>query len=246
MTRIGISRRLGRSSDRPKSPLSPLSVSLMSSNSHSDLRRELGFWDALTIGAGTMIGAGIFLLAGVALEMSGPAAIFAYLLSGIVCMITASSAAELATGMPTSGGDYYFVSRSLGPAFGAISGVGIWLSLTFAIAFYLFGMGEYLSQFLPVSAFWGAFIGGILLTVLNVVGAKESGRTQVIIVLTLFAILGGFSLLGVFEIDTENFSPFFPFGTEPIFGTTALVFVSFLGFVKIAAGAEEIKDPSKC
>ena len=211
----------------------------------SDLRRELGFWDALTIGAGTMIGAGIFLLAGVALEMSGPAAIFAYILSGIVCMITASSAAELATGMPTSGGDYFFVSRSLGPAFGAISGVGIWLSLTFAIAFYLYGMGEYLSQFLPLTAFWGAFIGGVLLTILNIVGAKESGRTQVVIVLILFVILGGFSFLGVFNIDTDNFSPFFPFGTEPIFGTTALVFVSFLGFVKIAAVAEEIKEPSK-
>lgn len=211
----------------------------------SELRRELGFWDALTIGAGTMIGAGIFLLAGVALEMSGPAAIFAYLLSGVVCMITASSAAELATGMPTSGGDYFFVSRSLGPAFGAISGVGIWLSLTFAIAFYLYGMGAYLSQFLPLTAFWGAFIGGVLLTLLNIIGAKESGRTQVVIVLTLFAILGGFSFLGVFNIDTNNFSPFFPFGTEPIFDTTALVFVSFLGFVKIAAVAEEIKDPSK-
>lgn len=192
-----------------------------------------------------MIGAGIFLLAGVALEMSGPAAIFAYILSGIVCMITASSAAELATGMPTSGGDYFFVSRSLGPVFGAISGIGIWLSLTFAIAFYLYGMGEYLSQFLPLTAFWGAFIGGVLLTVLNIVGAKESGRTQVVIVLTLFVILIGFSFLGVFNIDTENFSPFFPFGTEPIFGTTALVFVSFLGFVKIAAVAEEIKNPSK-
>ncbi len=211
----------------------------------ADLRRELGFWDALTIGAGTMIGAGIFLLAGVALELTGPAAIFAYLISGVICIITASSAAELATGMPTSGGDYFFVSRSLGPAFGAISGVGIWLSLTFAIAFYLFGLGEYLSQFLPVSAFWGAFAGGLLLVILNVVGAKESGRLQVVIVLTLFAILGGFSLFGVFNIEPDNFTPFFPFGTEPILGTTALVFVSFLGFVKIAAVAEEIKDPDK-
>jgi L-asparagine transporter-like permease len=67
----------------------------------ADLRRELGFWDALTIGAGTMIGAGIFLLAGVALELTGPAAIFSYLVAGIICIITASSAAELATGMPT-------------------------------------------------------------------------------------------------------------------------------------------------
>lgn len=211
----------------------------------SDLRRELGFWDALTIGAGTMIGAGIFLLAGIALEMSGPAAIFAYLVSGIVCMITASSAAELATGMPTSGGDYFFVSRSLGPAFGAISGVGIWLSLTFAIAFYLYGLGEYLSQFLPLTAFWGAAIGGVLLVILNIIGAKESGRTQVIVVLTLFAILGAFSVLGVFQINPGNFTPFMPFGIDSISATTALVFVSFLGFVKIAAVAEEIKEPSK-
>lgn len=211
----------------------------------ADLRRELGFWDALTIGAGTMIGAGIFLLAGVALELTGPAAIFAYLISGVICVITASSAAELATGMPTSGGDYFFVSRSLGPAFGAISGVGIWLSLTFAISFYLFGLGEYLSQFLPLTPFWGAVAGGVLLVILNIVGAKESGRTQVIVVLTLFAILGGFSMVGFFNIETANLNPFFPMGVEPIYTTTALVFVSFLGFVKIAAVAEEIKDPAK-
>lgn len=211
----------------------------------ADLRRELGFWDALTIGAGTMIGAGIFLLAGVALELTGPAAIFAYLISGVICIITASSAAELATGMPTSGGDYFFVSRSLGPAFGAISGVGIWLSLTFAISFYLFGLGEYLSQFLPLTPFWGAVLGGVLLIILNIIGAKESGRTQVVVVLTLFAILGGFSAVGFFNIDTANLNPFFPMGVEPIYTTTALVFVSFLGFVKIAAVAEEIKEPSK-
>jgi amino acid transporter len=212
---------------------------------NDNLRRELGFWDALTIGAGTMIGAGIFLLAGVALELTGPAAIFSYLAAGVVCMITAASAAELATGMPTSGGDYYFVSRSLGPALGAISGVGIWLSLTFAISFYLFGLGEYLAQLLPITPFWGAFGGGILLTALNVYGAKESGKTQVVVVLTLLVILGGFCAVGVFNMEWSNFTPFFPFGTAPVASTTALVFVSFLGFVKIAAVAEEIKDPAK-
>jgi amino acid transporter len=120
------------------------------------LRRELGFWAALTIGASTMIGAGIFLLSGIAISLAGPAAILSYIGAGIVCIITAASAAELATGMPTSGGDYFFVSRSLGPAFGAISGIGIWLSLTFAIVLYLVGVGEYLSEFLPIAPIWSA------------------------------------------------------------------------------------------
>ncbi|GAB5519864.1 MAG: amino acid permease [Rhodothermales bacterium] len=209
------------------------------------LLRQLGFWDALTIGVGTMIGAGIFLLSGVAVTLTGPAAIFSYLAAGLVCVITAASTAELATGMPTSGGDYYFVSRALGPVFGAISGIGIWLSLTFAIAFYLFGLGEYIAQFSPLTPFWGAFGGGVLLVALNILGAKESGRVQVVIVLILMVILGGFSAIAAFHIEAENYTPFLPFGTSPIAATTALVFVSFLGFVKIAAVAEEIKEPSK-
>ena len=214
-------------------------------NTQEQLRRELGFWAALTIGAGTMIGAGIFLLSGIAISLAGPAAIFSYIAAGIVCIITAASAAELATGMPTSGGDYFFVSRSLGPPFGAISGIGIWLSLTFAIAFYLVGMGEYLSEFLPIAPIWGAVAGGILLTALNVIGAKESGGTQVIVVLTLLVILAIYAVAGAFNMDSANLDPFFPNGASPVFAATALVFISFLGFVKIAAVSEEIEEPSK-
>ena len=211
----------------------------------NELQRDLGFWSALTIGAGTMIGAGIFLLAGRAIELAGPAALLSYLVAGVVCMLTAAAAAELATGMPTSGGDYYFVSRSLGAAFGAISGVGIWLSLTVAIAFYLVGTGEFLAQVSPVPEVVGALGGAALLLVLNVVGAKVSGSAQVVIVLALMAILAVFVAGGVLQADTANLTPFMPEGGGAVLSTTALVFVSFLGFVKIAAVAEEIKEPSK-
>lgn len=210
-----------------------------------DLKRDLGFWGALTVGAGTMIGAGIFLLAGTALALTGPAAIFSYLIAAVICMITAASAAELATGMPTSGGDYYFVSRSLGPALGAISGIGIWLSLTVAIAFYLVGMGEFLAQISPVAPLVGAIVGGVLLVTLNVVGAKESGRAQIVVVVSLVVILAVFIAVGAFNVEPTNYTPFFPFGGQPILSTTALVFVSFLGFVKIAAVAEEVQDPDR-
>jgi nucleotide-binding universal stress UspA family protein len=67
----------------------------------------------------------------------------------------------------------------------------------------------------------------------------------VIVVLTLMGILGAFCGIGAFYIEWGNFTPFFPFGTAPVASTTALVFVSFLGFVKIAAVAEEIKNPAK-
>jgi amino acid transporter/nucleotide-binding universal stress UspA family protein len=210
-----------------------------------ELQRDLGFWSALTIGAGTMIGAGIFLLAGRAIELAGPGAMLSYLFAGVICMLTAAAAAELATGMPTSGGDYYFVSRSLGAALGAVSGVGIWLSLTVAIAFYLVGTGEFLAQVSPVPEVLGALGGAALLLVLNVVGAKVSGRAQIVIVIALLAILAVFVVGGFLEAEAVNLTPFLPEGGGAVLTTTALVFVSFLGFVKIAAVAEEVKDPAR-
>ena len=74
--------------------------------------------------------------------------------------------------------DCFFVSRSLRPPFGAISRIGIWLSLTFAIAFHLVGVGQYLSEFLPIAPLRGAMAVGILLTALNIIGASHEWRIR--------------------------------------------------------------------
>ena len=208
-----------------------------------ELAKELGLLEALTIGVGTMIGAGVFILPSLALEMAGPGAIISYIAAGIICMITAASTAELATGMPKSGGAYFFISRSMGGLLGTVSGVTVWLSLTFAVAFYLQGFGEYLALMLPVDATILAILACIFFTYINYIGAKETGKTQNIIVGILVVILGFYVIGGSFYLESANFTPFFPQDFNSIFLVTALIFVSFLGFVQIASVAEEIKDP---
>ena len=212
-----------------------------------ELARDLGLIEALTIGIGVMIGAGIFILPRFAIGNAGPAAIFAYILAGVIAMISAASTAEVATGMPKSGGLYYFISRALGSFWGTIAGGALWLSLSFAVAFYLQGFGEYMAMLLPFQAnhIAIAIIIGVMFIAINYRGVKESGTTQNVITAVLLAILIGFVGWGAFNIDTTKLTPFFPYGGGQILPVTALVFVSFIGFGEIAAVAEEIKDPGR-
>ncbi|MCK8828556.1 amino acid permease [Natroniella acetigena] len=219
----------------------------MSSNNDfqqsGELAKDLGLTETLTIGIGVMIGAGIFILPRYAIGEAGPGAIFAYILAGISALITASSTSELASGMPKSGGLYFYVSRAMGSFLGTISGFSLWLSLTFAVAFYLMGFGEYLALFLPLNETLLALLAGALFVFINYIGAKETGRTQNIITGALIIILTGFVAWGFFHVDSANWSPFLPYGSREILPTTALIFVSFIGFGEIAAVGEEVKDP---
>ncbi|MFO8239710.1 MAG: amino acid permease [Dissulfuribacterales bacterium] len=76
------------------------------------------------MGVGIMVGAGIFVFPGIASGEAGPAAILSFLLAGTIALIVALCTAELATAMPSSGGGYYFVSRTFGPFWGMLIGIG--------------------------------------------------------------------------------------------------------------------------
>ena len=99
-----------------------------------ELAKDLGPLAALTIGVGTMIGAGIFVLPGAAIERAGWFAVLSFVLGGGIALLTALSASELGTAMPKSGGAYYYVNQALGPLFGSIAGWSNWLGLAFASA----------------------------------------------------------------------------------------------------------------
>ena len=224
--------------------------------SDEELAKDLGPLAALTIGVGTMIGAGIFVLPGEAAAVAGPLVAVSFIVGGVISLFTALSASELGTAMPQAGGSYYYVNHALGPMFGSIAGMGNWIGLAFASAFYMIGFGGFLIELVAIPGLAlgvltltptqvAAFVAGILFVFVNYVGAKETGRLQNIIVITLVAILTLFTIIGLFNADFSTLTPFAPQGYDALLPGTALVFVSFLGFAKITTVAEEIKNPSR-
>jgi amino acid transporter/nucleotide-binding universal stress UspA family protein len=223
--------------------------------SDEELAKDLGPLAALTIGVGTMIGAGIFVLPRQAISDAGSLAVGSFLLGGAIALLTALSASELGTAMPKSGGAYYYVNHALGPLFGSVAGWSNWLGLAFASAFYMVGFGRYIQNILgladgfvlgPVtisSVKLVALIGAALFIAVNYVGAKETGRLQNIIVVILVAILGVFTAFGALQAEPTNLPASQGFG--PMLTTTGIIFVSYLGFVQITSVAEEIKDPGR-
>lgn len=211
----------------------------------TELSRDLGYFAVLTTASGTMIGAGIFILPGLAAANAGPAAALSFLIAGLIAAMATFSAAELATAMPRAGGPYFFVSRSMGPLLGTIVGLGAWLALMFKGGFALVGLGQYVRFFSPVPVLATAVAGGLLLILVNWTGAKVSGTLQNVIVVGLLAILGAFVGRGLFAVQTELLTPFFHFGWGGVLATTGLVFISYLGIVKAAAISEEVRDPGR-
>ncbi|WP_408957607.1 amino acid permease [Natrinema sp. 74] len=228
--------------------------------SDEELAKDLGPLAALTIGVGTMIGAGIFVLPGEAVATAGPMAAIAFVLGGGIALLTAFSASELGTAMPKSGGAYFYINRALGPLFGSIAGWGNWIGLAFASAFYVYGFGEYIVRMagisfgpvelsvLSLSAAQLIGLGAALLFItVNYVGAKETGTLQNVIVITLVGILTVFTAFGVLNADLTTLRPIVPpdKGVSPLLPVTGLIFVSYLGFVQITSVAEEIKEPGR-
>jgi len=222
----------------------------------NELAKDLGLLEALTIGVGTMIGAGIFVLPGPATEAAGPIVALSFVIGGVISLFTAMSASELGTAMPKAGGSYYYVNHALGPLFGSVAGLGNWMGLAFASAFYALGFGSYVAGF---ASFPALSLGGIALTPdqlyalgagalfigVNYIGAKETGQVQNLIVITLLAILAVFIAACAWTADVGTLVPLVPKGWNAVLPATALVFVSFLGFAKITTVAEEIKNPGR-
>lgn len=216
-------------------------------NTKTRLARDLGLGAAISIGVGTMIGAGIFILPGIVANIAGPAVLVSFATCGLIAVLIALCMAELSTGMPYAGGGYLFTVRAFGPLIGSIMGWCLWLSLIFASAFYMIGFGYYMSDALGVSPVLIGLAMTVLLGLLNFIGARETGGTQFVIVLMLLFILIAFFIRAIFSVNMERLTPFVPpeIGLTGILITLPILFITFLGFAEIAAVSEEIRNPKR-
>jgi len=153
--------------------------------------------------------------------------------------------AELTTAMPKAGGDYFYIMRGFGPLIGTVAGFSTWFSLSLKGAFALIGMGAYLSliTYIPINII--ALVCCVFFIILNLLGVKEAGRFQVYLVLGLLGILLAYVIMGMQTVEYGNLSPFFTKGLTPVLATASFVFISYGGLTKVAALAEETRNPGR-
>ena len=226
------------------------------------LSREMGLMDATLIGVGAMIGAGIFVLTGIAAGVAGPGLIITFSLNAVVALLTAFSYAELGSCFHDAGGGYLWVKEGLPKWNGFISGWMSWFAHAVACSLYALGFGAYfdlvLHEFNIVMPQWGflspqkilAVITAIGFAYVNFRGASETGKIGNIITLAKIAILMVFIGFGINLIYhrpdwQQAFTPFLPHGWGGVFKAMGLTFIAFQGFEVISQCSEEIKNPKK-
>jgi amino acid transporter/mannitol/fructose-specific phosphotransferase system IIA component (Ntr-type) len=213
------------------------------------LKKQLGLLSVFSIAAGAMISSGLFILPGIAFLKAGPSIVISYLLAGLLMMPSMLSNAELATAMPKSGGNYFFVERSLGPLMGIFAGLASWLAITLKTVFAIVGIGALAVVLFPNGGDLTVKLvsAGVCLFFLlvNLFSVRSTGRLQTGFVIVLIAILVAFVVKAVPFVKLQRFSPFLPFGTRSMFIVAGMIFVSFGGLTKVIDVSEEVHNSSR-
>ncbi|MDM7922734.1 MAG: amino acid permease [Pyrinomonadaceae bacterium] len=210
------------------------------------LKRDIRLIDAVGIGLGAIIGAGIFVVTGVAAGVAGPAFVIGLVIAGIAATCNALSSAELAATYPQSGGTYEYGYRLLNPWFGFAAG---WMFLAGKLAAggtVALGFGAYFSALVPaVPPVYAAVAAAVILTAANLFGIKKAGRLNTAIVSVTILTLVYFVIAGIPSFDAANLSQFMPHGFSGVAESAALLFFAYTGYARIATLGEEVHEPKK-
>ena len=218
------------------------------------MERTIGLAGVIIISLSAMLGSGLFVLPSLAGAMMGPGIWLAYLLAAAVVLPGALSKSELASAMPTSGGDYIYIERTFGPLMGTISGLGLWASFLLKAAFALIGFSAYLEVISyaidsDINVQTLALVILVLIVLINILGIKKIKAFQTPIVGLSVLMLIGLCIAALFRDDVDLARPIsrdaFGGGLLGLAETAAFVFVAYAGVTKVAAIAEEVKEPGQ-
>jgi len=212
------------------------------------LKRALGLFDATAISVGAIIGAGIFVVTGVAAGAAGPGIVLSIILAGGISSFSALSFAQLSAFMPREGGGYEYTYRLVSPFAGFLAGWMWVLSNVFTGGAVSLGFAQYLSSLLPPLGNWITLVAAVLCLLfafLNYVGVRQSALVNNALVVAKILVLLFFIVFGLGFIQFGNFTPFMPKGAIGVLEGTALIFFAYGGYARVTTVAEEVKDPSR-
>ena len=255
--------------------------SQINSNEHQ-MKKTLTRSNLVMLGVGAVIGAGIFVLTGnAAAQYAGPGIIISFIISGFACAMAGLCYAEFAAMIPISGSAYTYAYATMGEFIAWIIGWDLILEYLFAAATVSVGWSGYITNFindnlniaLPerltnapfvyhTGTGWestGAILNFpaifiiVLITVLLVIGMRESARFNNIIVLIKVTVILLFIFWGVSHISKDNLVPFIPantgvfgqFGWSGILRGAGVIFFAYIGFDAISTAAQEAKNPQR-
>ena len=210
------------------------------------LERRVGLFGATMMGLGSILGTGVFVSIGIAAGVAGAGVVLAIAIAAVVATCNALSSAQLAASHPVSGGAYEYGFRYLRPSLGFAAGWMFLCAKSASAATAALGFTGYLLSASGQDATWLVPISLAVVAVLTAIvlaGIHQSSRVNIVIVsLTLVSLLA-FCLAGVPEVSLENLK----FSTPPtsLLHASALMFVAFTGYGRIATLGEEVIDPRR-
>jgi amino acid transporter len=217
----------------------------------SSANKPIGFWSAVSMGIGAMVGAGIFALLGEASAISGSAVYISFIIGGIIALFSGYSLGKLGARYPSAGGIVEYLAQAWGTGFftGAMS-IMLYLAAVVSLSLIAKAFGNYAFTFLPkgVSFWWHHVfsVGIVLLFVfINLRGARDVAIWERLTVAIKFSVLSLLAIAGLFFLKPELLSPKLYPPIKDVFFSLSITFFAYEGFRVITNTAEDMPNPSR-
>ncbi|XP_010051968.2 cationic amino acid transporter 1 [Eucalyptus grandis] len=228
-----------------------------------EMKRTLTWWDLMWFGIGAVIGAGIFVLTGQETkEGAGPAVVLSYVVSGVSAMLSVFCYTEFAVEIPVAGGSFAYLRVELGDFVAFIAAGNILLEYVIGGAAVARSWTSYFATLLnhdpsdfvitvhslakdyneldPIAV-------GVccIICAFAVLSTKGSSRLNYIASIVHILVIIFIIVAGLTKANTQNYTPFAPFGARGVFKASAVLFFAYVGFDAVSTMAEETKNPAR-